>query len=139
AFPDWIYNNRNIVERLWARLKEWRAVATRYENVYDLEDVRMSEERKASWLSGLKVETEEALPKICMTVRQLAEFRRQGENLPAIVTVAEPGYVPPGVQVRSWTGPNLYTANVSSQALEQVAKDPQVVSMEFSAPIGMIK
>ena len=29
--PDWIYNNRNVVERLWARLKEWRAVATRYE------------------------------------------------------------------------------------------------------------
>lgn len=31
ACPDWIYNNRNTVERLWARLKEWRAVATRYE------------------------------------------------------------------------------------------------------------
>jgi transposase len=31
ACPDWIYNNRNCVERLWARLKEWRAVATRYE------------------------------------------------------------------------------------------------------------
>ncbi len=31
ACPDWIYNNRNMVERLWARLKEWRAVATRYE------------------------------------------------------------------------------------------------------------
>ena len=29
--PGWIYNNRNRVERLWARLKEWRAVATRYE------------------------------------------------------------------------------------------------------------
>jgi len=29
--PDWIYNNRTIVERLWGRLKEWRAVATRYE------------------------------------------------------------------------------------------------------------
>ena len=29
--PDWIYNNRNQVERLWARLKEWRAVATCYE------------------------------------------------------------------------------------------------------------
>jgi transposase len=28
ACPDWIYNNRNQVERLWARLKEWRAVAT---------------------------------------------------------------------------------------------------------------
>jgi transposase len=31
ACPPWIYHNRNIVERLWARLKEWRAVATRYE------------------------------------------------------------------------------------------------------------
>ena len=31
ACPDWIYINRNKVERLWARLKEWRAVATRYE------------------------------------------------------------------------------------------------------------
>ncbi len=31
ACPEWIYNNRNMVERLWARLKEWRAVATRYQ------------------------------------------------------------------------------------------------------------
>ena len=31
ACPDYIYNNRNRVERLWGRLKEWRAVATRYE------------------------------------------------------------------------------------------------------------
>jgi transposase len=31
ACPEWIYTNRNIVERLWARLKEWRAIATRYE------------------------------------------------------------------------------------------------------------
>jgi len=31
ACPEWIYANRNYVERLWARLKEWRAIATRYE------------------------------------------------------------------------------------------------------------
>jgi transposase len=31
ACPGWAYTNRNRVERLWARLKEWRAVATRYE------------------------------------------------------------------------------------------------------------
>ncbi len=36
ACPDWIYNNRNVVERLWARLKEWRAVATRYEKTASL-------------------------------------------------------------------------------------------------------
>ncbi len=26
-----IYANRHLVENLWARLKEWRAIATRYE------------------------------------------------------------------------------------------------------------
>lgn len=31
ACPDYIYSNRNVVKRLWARLKEWRAAATRYE------------------------------------------------------------------------------------------------------------
>ena len=31
ACPAWIYTNRNQVERLWSRLKEWRAIATRYE------------------------------------------------------------------------------------------------------------
>jgi len=31
ACPDWIHDNRNQVERLWARLEEWRAIATRYE------------------------------------------------------------------------------------------------------------
>jgi transposase len=30
ACSAWIHNNRNRVERLWARLKEWRAAATRY-------------------------------------------------------------------------------------------------------------
>ena len=31
--PDFIYIHRNRVERLWGRLKEWRAVATRYEKL----------------------------------------------------------------------------------------------------------
>ena len=30
ACPDWTYTNRNHVERLWAWLKEWRAIATRH-------------------------------------------------------------------------------------------------------------
>ena len=29
--PAFIYRHRNRIERLWGRLKEWRAVATRYE------------------------------------------------------------------------------------------------------------
>jgi transposase len=31
ACPAWAYTSRNRVERLWSRLKEWRAVATRDE------------------------------------------------------------------------------------------------------------
>ena len=31
ACPKWDYRCRHLVENLWARLKEWRAVATRYE------------------------------------------------------------------------------------------------------------
>ena len=31
SYPSWIYTNRNQVEKLLAKLKEWRAVATRYE------------------------------------------------------------------------------------------------------------
>ena len=31
--PDFIYRHRNEVERLWGRLKEWRAVAIRYEKL----------------------------------------------------------------------------------------------------------
>ncbi|WP_207918819.1 IS5 family transposase [Komagataeibacter saccharivorans] len=31
ACPKWAYRHRHLVENLWAKLKEWRAVATRYE------------------------------------------------------------------------------------------------------------
>jgi transposase len=31
ACLDWVYVNRNPMERLWNRLKEWRAMATRHE------------------------------------------------------------------------------------------------------------
>ena len=31
ACPDRVHNNRNAVERFWARLKGWRAIAARYE------------------------------------------------------------------------------------------------------------
>ena len=29
--PTYIYRHRNLIERCWSRLKEWRAVATRYD------------------------------------------------------------------------------------------------------------
>jgi len=29
--PTYIYRHRNLIERCWSRLKEWRAIATRYD------------------------------------------------------------------------------------------------------------
>lgn len=29
--PGFIYRHRNLIERCWSRLKEWRAIATRYD------------------------------------------------------------------------------------------------------------
>jgi transposase len=29
--PAYIYRHRNLIERCWSRLKEWRAIATRYD------------------------------------------------------------------------------------------------------------
>ncbi|WP_428492509.1 IS5 family transposase [Rhodopila sp.] len=29
--PDYLYRHRNLIERCWSRLKEWRAIATRYD------------------------------------------------------------------------------------------------------------
>jgi transposase len=29
--PAFIYRHRNLIERCWSRLKEWRAIATRYD------------------------------------------------------------------------------------------------------------
>jgi len=31
SYPKWAYGHRHRIETLWVRLKEWRAVPTRYE------------------------------------------------------------------------------------------------------------
>ena len=32
-YDRWAYRSRNLVERLWCRLKDWRRVATRYDKL----------------------------------------------------------------------------------------------------------
>ena len=52
ACRSWIYQNRNIVERLWARLKEWRAVATRYEKTRSSFPGGLCLAATLDWISG---------------------------------------------------------------------------------------
>ena len=52
ACPPWIYANRRLVENLWARLKEWRAVATRYEKTARSSLGVLSLAATMDWLKG---------------------------------------------------------------------------------------
>src|SRR3712207_4319586 len=52
ACPDWVYANRHLVENLWARLKEWRAVATRYEKTARSFLGILSLAATCDWLTG---------------------------------------------------------------------------------------
>jgi hypothetical protein len=88
------------------------------------------------WFATAKVELDEAvLPKLRATPRQLASTQAAGKAVPAILRVAQSGYVPPGVEPRAWIEPTLYTANVSPAALEQLAHDPGIIACELSQPL----
>jgi transposase len=57
ACPPWIYANRRLVENLWARLKEWRAVATRYEKTARSFLGVLSLAATVDWLKGWRALT----------------------------------------------------------------------------------
>ena len=48
------------------------------------------------------------------------------------VKVAEPGYVPPGVKLRGHISDDLFTANVTSEDIQNLETDSRVISI--SAP-----
>ncbi|MBE9167137.1 hypothetical protein IQ238_06175 [Pleurocapsales cyanobacterium LEGE 06147] len=52
------------------------------------------------------------------------------ESLVATVKVSQEGYVPSGVEVRTWISPLIFTANIPCEVLEQLEEDPAVVAIE---------
>jgi uncharacterized membrane protein YhiD involved in acid resistance len=50
--------------------------------------------------------------------------------LVATVKVAKEGYVPSGIEVRTWVSPLIFTANISREILDRLESDPAVVSIE---------
>jgi predicted DNA-binding transcriptional regulator len=59
-------------------------------------------------------------------------FRKLDQEafLVATVKVSQEGYVPPGIEVRTWIGPLIFTANIPREVLEQLEQDPAVVTIE---------
>ena len=61
------------------------------------------------------------------------EFLRelnQEAFLVATVKVANEGYVPSGIEVRTWISPLIFTANIPREILDRLEGDPAVVSIE---------
>lgn len=57
-------------------------------------------------------------------------------DLTAIVKVSEDGYVPEGVTRRAQIADRIFTADLSSDQLQQLDDDPRVVSVEPSKRLG---
>ena len=56
----------------------------------------------------------------------------------AIFKVTEPGYVPPGVQVRARVDETLFTGSFLGEHLAQLEADALVASMSISSRLRMI-
>lgn len=50
--------------------------------------------------------------------------------LVATVKVTQEGYVPSGVEIRTWISPTIFTANIRREMLDHLEDDPGVVSIE---------
>ena len=61
------------------------------------------------------------------------EFLRelnQEASLVASIKVTKEGYVPSGIEVRTWVSPLIFTANIPRGILDRIESDPAVVSVE---------
>jgi hypothetical protein len=54
----------------------------------------------------------------------------QQEPLVATVKVSHEGYVPSGVEVRTWISPSIFSANIPPEILARLEQDPAVVAIE---------
>lgn len=59
----------------------------------------------------------------------LQQFQGEG-SFPAIVKVAKEHYQPPGVEIRAWVSPSLFTATIRLEMLDGLECDPLVVGIE---------
>jgi hypothetical protein len=55
-----------------------------------------------------------------------------------VVEVAEPGYRPPGLEVRSGITDTVLTGTTEPAGLRDLDRDPGVVAIEITRPLDMI-
>ena len=61
--------------------------------------------------------------------KSLKKLNQEGSFI-TTVRVSQKGYVPSGVEVRTWISPSIFTANIPFEALGELEQDPAVVAIE---------
>ncbi len=56
----------------------------------------------------------------------------------AIILVRTPGYVPPGVTVRSRIDETMFTGELDSAGLDAVISDAEVISVSQATPMRLV-
>ena len=67
--------------------------------------------------------------KLRLSGKSLKKLNQEGSFI-TTVRVSQKGYVPSGVEVRTWISPSIFTANIPFEALGELEQDPAVVAIE---------
>lgn len=67
--------------------------------------------------------------KLQLSGEALRDLNQEG-FLVATVKVSQEGYVPSGVEVRTWISPSIFTANIPHEVLDRLHDDPAIVAIE---------
>jgi hypothetical protein len=76
-------------------------------------------------------------------IRSPASLRLDGlvasdRPVAVVVEVTEPGYHPAGLEIRARITATLLTGTVQSTSLPELDRDPGVVAIEITQPLGLI-
>ncbi len=95
--------------------------------------------REESAPGSLEFEPGSGLRKIrAPAALRLDDLVSAGRPVPVIVEVTEPGYRPGGLDVRAHISSTFLSGTVQPVALQDLDRDPRVVAVEISRPLGMI-
>jgi hypothetical protein len=69
---------------------------------------------------------------------RLDDLMASGRPVPVVVEVTEAGYEPAGLEIRAKITATLLTGTVESVSLPDLDRDPGVVAIEITQPLGSI-
>lgn len=103
-----------------------------------------SRNRKHPALGSLQIEPGGGVPGGLRKVRlpaslHLDDLISANRPVPVLIEVAEPGYHPAGLKIRTRITDTILTATVQPTSLPHLDHDPGVVVVEVTRPLGMIE